>query len=99
MIVQRSVAARDGFEAIIKVQDDLVERQFVSEHHAVGGDILKLFLDATLLFKQWQDAAEIFIRTENRRQDDRLFDPGDASGVWHLRGRINLNRFTDRKST
>src|SRR5205085_6253108 len=66
MIVERSVAARDRFQAIIKIQHYLVQRQFVSEHHTVRGDVFELFLYAALLFKQWENAAQVIVRRENR---------------------------------
>ena len=34
VVVERSVAARDGLQAVVEIEDDLVQRQFVVQHHA-----------------------------------------------------------------
>ncbi len=91
MVVERSVAARDRLQAVVEVEHDLVQRQLVDEHHALLGDVLELLLHAALLFEQGEDAAEVVVRREDGRLDDRLFDLGDADGVGHLRGRIDLD--------
>src|SRR6266849_882366 len=34
VIIERGVAARNGFQPVVKIEDDFVERQFVGEHDA-----------------------------------------------------------------
>ena len=74
MIIERSVALRDRFQPVVKIEHDLVQRQFVDEHHAVGRDVFKLFLHAAFFVEQRQDAAEKFVVRQDRRLDERLFD-------------------------
>src|SRR5205823_2562843 len=54
-------------------------------------DVLELFLHAALLFEKGKNAAEELVGREDGCLDDRLFDTGDADGVGHLRGRVNLD--------
>ena len=91
MIVERGIAARDRFQAVVEIEHDLVQRQLVDEHHALRGDVLELLLHAALLFEQREDAAEKVVVRQDRRLDDRLFDLRDAAGVGHLRGRVDLD--------
>ncbi len=81
MIVEGSVAARNGFEAVVEIEDDLVERQFVVEHDAGGADVLESFLLAALFFDQRENAADIFFVGENGGEDDGLLDFGDLAGI------------------
>ena len=62
MIIERGVAFRDRFQAVVKIEHDLVERQLVNEHHAVGRDVFELFLHAAFFVEQRQNAAEIMRR-------------------------------------
>ncbi len=77
-------------QTVVKIENDLVERQLVNEHYAVRRYVFKLFLHAAFLIEQRQDAAEKCVVRENRRLDKRLFDLRDAAGVRHLRRRIDL---------
>ena len=59
MIIERRVAARDRLEAIVEVQDHLVERQFVGDQHAVRAEVLERFLDAALLLAQMENRPDV----------------------------------------
>ncbi len=90
VIVERRVAARSRFQAIIKIQHDFVERQLVGQHHAIRGDVFKAFLLAALFFQQRQDSAQVFFGRQDRRANCRLFNFVDAAGIGHLRRRIDF---------
>src|ERR1035441_7743405 len=81
MVIEGSVATRNGFEAVVKVEDDLVQGQFVVQHHARGTDVLKSFLLAAFFFDQLENSADVFFVGENRGQDNRLFDFRDFAGI------------------
>src|SRR5688572_26527084 len=74
MVIERGVALRDRFEAVVKVENDLVQRQLVNEHHAVFGHVLELFLNAAFFIEQGKDTAKEIIVREDRRLDVRLLD-------------------------
>ena len=81
MVVERGVAAGDGFQAVVKIEDDFVQRQFVVQHDAGGADVFESFLLAALLFDQLENSADIFFVGEDGGEDDRLFDLGDFAGI------------------
>ncbi len=35
MIIERGITARNRLQPVVKIEHDLVERQFIDEHHAV----------------------------------------------------------------
>src|SRR6185437_836263 len=74
MIIERGIAARDALQAVVKIKDDFVERQFVGEHNARGRQIFELLLHAALFLAQLQNAADGFLRRDDHRREDRLFD-------------------------
>ena len=80
MVVERGVAAGDRLEAVVEVEDDLVERQLVGEHDAGRGDVLEVLLAAALLFDQLEDPADVLLVGEDAcASDDRLFDAARCS--------------------
>ncbi len=50
VVVERGVSAGHGFQAIVKIEDDFVEREFVVEHYARRTQILESFLGAAFAF-------------------------------------------------
>ena len=85
VVVERGVAARDGFEAVVEVEDDFVERELVGEHDAGLGDVLDVLLAAALVFDELEDVADVLFVGEDLGDDDGLFDRirsrrGRASG-------------------
>ena len=44
----QETVAGDGFEFVVKVEDDLPQRQLVREHHAVLAQVMHALLDALL---------------------------------------------------
>ena len=60
VIVERRVTARDRLQAVVEIEHDLVQRQFVLQHHARRADVFEALLLAALFFDQLQNAADIF---------------------------------------
>ena len=85
MIVERSIAAGEGFQAIVKIEHDLVERQLVGDEHPVRADIFQRFLHAALLLAQLKNGADVLGRREDHRRDDWLFDLRHIAGLRQLR--------------
>ncbi len=52
LVVERGIAAGDGFEAVVEVEDDLVERQLIGEQDARRRGVLEVDLLAALLFHE-----------------------------------------------
>src|SRR5262249_6692864 len=77
VVVKRRIAARDGLQAIIEIQNDFVQRHLVSEQHTTGRDVFKALLDAAFFLDQFQDWANEFIRAQYERRDYGLFDLRD----------------------
>ena len=74
VVIERSVAARHALQAIVEIEDDLVERHFVGEHHALGRQILESLLHAALFLAELQDRAHRFIGGDDHGGDHRLLD-------------------------
>src|SRR5260370_39332834 len=55
MVVQRSVPARHGLQAVVEIQDDFVQRHFVTQEDAATPEMFELLLNSTLLFQQLQN--------------------------------------------
>jgi hypothetical protein len=86
VVVERGVAAGDGLEAVVEVEDDLVERQLVGEHDAGLGDVLDVLLAAALVFDELEDAADVLLVGEDLGDDDRLFDLSISVGSGQREG-------------
>src|SRR5207253_2560096 len=90
MIIERRIAFRNAFQPVIKIENDLVKRQLVNQHDAVGRDVLEFLLDAAFLIEQRQDAAEKFVISKYRGLDERLLDLYDTPGVRHFGRAVDL---------
>jgi hypothetical protein len=96
VVIERGVAARTRFQAVVEIEHDFVERHLVSEHHAAAADVFELLLRAALLFEQLEDAAQVFFARDHHGVDDGLFDLFDLGGVGELGGVIDLEHFAGR---
>src|SRR5882724_1998909 len=81
MVIERSVAARKRLEAIVKIENDFVQGQFVSEHDASWREIFEIFLDATLVLAELQNATDGIVTGDDHGLDDGLFDHFDVAGI------------------
>ncbi len=61
VIIEGSIAARNAFQTVVKIQDNFVQREIVGEHHASGREIFKVFLHAALILAELQDSADGFL--------------------------------------
>ena len=91
LIVQRRIAAGDGLEAVVEVENDLVERQLVGQQHARARDVFEVQLLAALFLHQLENAADIFFIGENFRRDHRLANRFDVRGIRPARGIVHLH--------
>src|SRR5687767_4314852 len=91
MIIERSIAARRGFQAIVEIEHDFVERQHVGEQHAPGADVLELFLLAACLFEQLEDLSQRFLASDDGGLDERLFDLLNLGGVGPLSRVVHID--------
>src|SRR5271168_2658363 len=92
LIVKRSIAARDGLEPIVEIENDFVQRQFIREHDARGGYIFKVELAAALLFDELEDSADVFLVGKNLGGNDRLLNIFDVGGIWPARRIVDFDR-------
>ena len=61
VVIERRVSARYRFQAVVEIEHDLVQRQFVGKHDARLGDVLEVDLAATLVFDQLQNSPDILL--------------------------------------
>src|SRR5690606_7333576 len=74
MIIERGITPRNAFEPVVKIQHDLIQRQFVNQHYAILCDVFEFFLNSAFFVEQEQNAPEKGIARQDRRFDERLFD-------------------------
>ena len=92
MVVQRGIAARSGFEFVEKVHYNFVHGQIVSQHDLTT-HILHIDLHAALLVTQSHDVADVFLRHEDGRGDNRLENGFDAADVGQFGRVFNFDFF------
>src|ERR1700722_18128510 len=91
MVIERSVTARNTFEAVVKIENDFVEWQLISEHDARGREIFKIFLRATFVLAKLQDAANRIFVGDDHGLDDGLFDFCNVAGIGKFGGAVDLH--------
>src|SRR3990172_6544487 len=77
IVIQRGVPPAHRLEAIIKVQDDFVQRQLVGDQDPVILQVLDPPVDAPLLLAEGENGSEILHRCQDGGGDVGLLDPGD----------------------
>ena len=77
LVVHAAVAARDGLELVVEVDDDLMEREDGGDHHVVGVDGLGGAALAALVHHQAHDVADVLRGGDDVRLDDGLLDALD----------------------
>src|SRR5690606_20871833 len=73
LVVERRVAAAHRLQPVEKVEHDLRERQLELERD-LSSDVLELALRSALLDAERDDRAEMLLRHENARENERLAD-------------------------
>ena len=79
LVVERGITAAHGLQPIEEIEHHLGQRQFELDLH-LPARILHSFLLAALLDAQLDDRAEILLRHENARENDRLADLASLLG-------------------
>src|SRR5690348_1458906 len=93
MVIERGVAARNALQPIIKIQDDFIERHFVSEHDARGRQVLEILLHAALFLAELKDGADGIVGGDDHGGENGLFDAGDLRGRREFRGIVHFDGF------
>ena len=75
LVVQRAVAAGDGLELVVEVQNDLRERELPVELHARGVEVLHAEILPAPLLPQLHDRADVVGRRGDARLDIGLLHP------------------------
>ena len=78
-VVERAVTARHTLDPVVKVEDDLAQRQLVAQLHPSAVVDHVALVTATLL-AQREYRADILLWHVNRRENQRLFDLLDGVG-------------------
>ena len=81
VVVERSITARHGLQAVVEIENDFIQGQFVDQHHATGADVFELLLDAPLVFHQSQDSADVLFAGNHGGVNYGFFDLLDGSGM------------------
>ena len=95
-IVERGIAPAAALQRIEEIEEDLRQRQLISENHAFRPLVLHVLEASTPVFAQFHAGAHVVIGGENRGQHIGLFNKVDVTtvrpgaGILH---HLNLARF------
>src|SRR6267154_1917326 len=90
VVVERGVALRNRFEAIVEVEHHLVEGQVVFDHGAAA-HIGEFHLVAAAVLAQLEHAAEIFVGGQDGGADPGLVDFLDLDHIRHVDRIVNFD--------
>jgi len=93
MVIHGGVTARGRLEPIKKVVNNFCKRQFIGHNHAVGGQIVQIFLHAALFLAQLHDVAYVIVGHVDVHVHIRLIKGADLGGVWQMAGVVDLQGF------
>src|SRR5262249_14693262 len=85
-VVEGRIAAREGLELVVEVEDDLVQRQLVLQDGALRARILERDLRAAPLLAEREDPSQELVLRDDRREDVRLAHLVDELDVRELDG-------------
>ena len=83
----------DAFEAVIKIDQNFVERQTADEHDAFTIDCFGVFTDTALLRDQCQHITDRIRRNMNRCVNHGFFDELDLSGIREVDRIVHFDLF------
>ncbi|MNQ87058.1 hypothetical protein D3C85_1022680 [compost metagenome] len=86
LVVERGIALRDRLQAVVEVEDDLVQRQLI-DHQGAAADVGQLDLGAAAVLTQLDHAAQVFVGGQDGGLDPRLADGLDLHHVGQV-GRV-----------
>ena len=98
MVIKRRISARGGFQAVVEIQNDLVQRQFVQEQTRPPPKILEFLLIAALLLEQFQNLTDVFFARDHSRVDDRFLDLLRLGRIGEFRRTLDHDHFVVRQS-
>lgn len=90
LVIKGRVALGDGFQAVVEIEHNLVQRQAVDQHGAVAG-IGEVELHAAAVLAELEQPAEIFIGDEDGGLDPRFLYGVDLDNVGHVDGVVELD--------
>src|ERR1700756_414029 len=93
MFVERRVAAGNTFQPVVKIENDFVEWQLVSEHHASGREVFEIFLGSALVLTKLEDSADGIVVGDDHGLDDGLFNLLNIARIWKFGRAIDLDGF------
>ena len=93
MVVQRGISPRSRFHPVVKIENDLVQRELVGNENAVPRDVFESLLHSAFFFGQLENRPDILVVGENHRRDHGLFEFGDLSRFGQLGRIVNLEHF------
>src|SRR5271156_5469196 len=89
LVIQRCVAAAHRFEPIVKVEDNLGQRQLVVQDDALLAEEPQVALDAAAVLAQLHHGAQILFGHVDRREDEGLLDCLDGVLIGQMRGIVH----------
>jgi hypothetical protein len=98
VVIERSVAARDGLQAVEEIHHHFGHRHLVHELH-LATVVGHVDLVAALLIAQGDDVAEVVLRNEIGGDDDRFADLLDLRQFRQLGRVFDLTRLPSRSRT
>ena len=90
LVVERSVAARAGFQPVVEVEDEFRERHVVGQAHALRRDVVHADVGSALLLAELHRRADELLGHEYRELYVRLANLLDAPRVREVRGTVRL---------
>jgi len=90
LVIHRAKAARDAFDAVMEIDQDLVQRNQACQHHAARVECFRVIQIAAFLGDQRHHVTDVFVRADDECLHHRLFDLGDVRHVRHERRIIHF---------
>src|SRR6266481_6370576 len=89
LVVQRRIAPAHRFQAIIKVEDDLGERQLVVQDDALLAEVTQIALEAAAIFAELHHGAQVLLGHVDRCEDEGFLDRLDGVLGGQMRGIVH----------
>src|SRR6202167_626187 len=89
LVIERRVTAAHRFQAIVKIEDDLGQRQLVVQDNALLAEVAQVALEAAAILAQLHHGAQILLGHVDRCEDERLLARLDRVLVGQMRGIVH----------
>ena len=90
LVVVAGVAAAERLQLVVEVGHDVGQRQLVLQKDARRAGVAELLLHAAPLLEQLHQPADVLLRGDDRRLDERLLDPLELVRLGQLRRAVDL---------